>query len=405
MGNTQTAASWEYVAPTEVGYVNTPWLWLSSIFFFFAAIFTDILLVRACLASAYCCLFSNAIYASLTTGRFALDSFLWAILTGFFQFRHLLQMIREEIPPPPLKNPDDQALFAFIHRRSGMVQRDYHRFKGDGLFRHYQAGDTVCDALGARQEFFIIIEGCVEIDVVLSGGDKSIQKKLFSGDAFDLRILNLSGVQVGFANEHFEAVAKTPCMIFVKPVPEFLKLLRTHSYLSNFLRALALCFIAKSVQRNCILDAYGGSEDLPALESGHRSNDFRPLTKEEETSVQWTWKKVFKWIRSSIRIKARNSGIRHMAAPSGGSLATAEVRAVTEEALKRTSTYKPAVKYAPRTEPVRLTDAGGPTMKKDVAAGKLQAGFRGQRDRAQVNKMKGGTGEEDVRLHVRVRVE
>ena len=92
----------------------------ASAFFLGAALFSDVLLIRACLSLAYAALLAHNLVHSVDMGAWALDGILWALVTGAFHSLAFYTLAHEEVgSAPALPTDDDRALWAYVHRRTG----------------------------------------------------------------------------------------------------------------------------------------------------------------------------------------------------------------------------------------------------------------------------------------------
>ena len=323
------------------------WIQGAATFFLGAAIFCDVLLIRICLSIAFACLLGNVASEALASGELALDSLLWALVTGLLHWRAAASLLREELRPAAFASPDDQALFNYLHRRTGLMASDFRRLRAIGRWASYERGETICETETARQQLYIVVEGRARLEYRYessgaagggaaaaaagdgggdqAGGEGITRTEVGSGECFDLRLLNISGVFIGFPNEFFRADALAQCTLFVLPLGALSELTREQRHLLPFLRAYALSQLARLAQRAPLsLDAFGKAEEA-GRSAGARSRDFAPLRPREQASMRWTLRSTLGWLRRSINPTVE-SGCRHQSNPFSGSLAQASVR-------------------------------------------------------------------------------
>ena len=148
-----------------------------------------------------------------------------------------------------------------------------------------------------------------------------------SGDCFDLRVLNVCGVFIGFPNEFFQAVSVGSTLCFKIPVSSISQLLDHHSQLISFLRTLSLGQLSRRAQdsgNRPPRDSFGHLEDDDWVH-GNRSRDFEPLSDAEAKSLEFTWRSLLKWLWLSLDPSVQ-PGCRYQYNPHSGSLAQCSVR-------------------------------------------------------------------------------
>ena len=153
----------------------------------------------------------------------------------------------------------------------------------------YAAGETVCRTSQSREKLHVVLDGVVRAAFRYEGDAMLRSTKLRSGELFDLRLLNLAGVYVGFPNRYFEATAETDCRVFSVAIADLIQLCRDHRQFGSFLRVLAIDQLARAYEKETAMeptaaiprDAYGTSEALDWIR-GARSRDFsRPYDADE----------------------------------------------------------------------------------------------------------------------------
>ena len=75
-----------------------PWLLqLANVFFLGAAIFADLLLIRACLSVAFMALLAQSIWTSVELDALSLDGILWPLVIGSIHWVACFSLGREEL--------------------------------------------------------------------------------------------------------------------------------------------------------------------------------------------------------------------------------------------------------------------------------------------------------------------
>ena len=104
-----------------------------------------------------------------------------------------------------------------------------------GTWEMYKKDERICDTEMARHQLYIVIEGRVDIDFRYEGSATAGRVNVGSGECFDLRVLNVCGVYLGFHNEVFVATAHQ-CTCFVLPLDGLVELITKHGHFLAFMR-------------------------------------------------------------------------------------------------------------------------------------------------------------------------
>ena len=174
-------------------------LQVANLFFFLAALFSDLLLIRVCLAVAFVALVVLQIQTSVSTGELVADGLLWSTLTGVWHWRAACSLTAEavrELLAKPAESEADAALWCFLHRRTGMPHGAFQRVRAAGAWRTFAPGELICDTEGSRRSLFLLTAGEASARYTYESGVAG-QKTFRSGDLFDYRLLNVLGVFVG----------------------------------------------------------------------------------------------------------------------------------------------------------------------------------------------------------------
>ena len=318
------------IAPPAPGMIQ-----LSQVFFLFSALFSDVLLVRVCLTCGFLGIIIAALQSAVTVQSVQLDTFLWCGIVGSFHLRAAWTLIQEELPCAPIADELDSALYNYFHRRTGMLQRDFERVRAKGTWEMYKKDERICDTEMARHQLYIVIEGRVDIDFRYEGSATAGRVNVGSGECFDLRVLNVCGVYLGFHNEVFVATARTNCTCFVLPLDGLVELITKHGHFLAFMRTYALAELSRVAMRQHdagrALDSFGQAEEA-SWATGARSRDFEPLRPSELESMRFGAAGLLRWLRHSLAPSVQ-PGMRHRSNPFSGSLAQASVRSKSARGL------------------------------------------------------------------------
>ncbi|EGD72459.1 hypothetical protein PTSG_00482 [Salpingoeca rosetta] len=317
------------------------WFIFSNFFFFMAAVFGDILLIRICLIGGFLFLMINACvglpdyhdFWKNSTPIIFIDIIVWCVITGAFHVYAVYLLIRDEAPVS-LKDEEEEAVWRLFYRRSGMGRLEFREVIKRGYWRSYAAGETIVDETNALSHLHLIVEGVVEFTSVFHG-IKSPPRKLYSGDLFNLAVTNLFGVKVGFNSDSFVAVAKSDCLVLCWSFDQVNVMAnRIAPSVSSYWRNMILYTVASEFNRThegvaqlgC-LDARGTPE-APYWYHGARTRDFEPLEEDEEPETT-SCGGIMRWIIKSID-PFPPPGMRHNSLPASGILAKNRVEAVVK---------------------------------------------------------------------------
>ena len=338
-----------------IGSAGGPWIQLLNFFFFLAALFNDVLLIRLSLGGGFLFLMINALtgspllpnvaYATDANGDvpIALDGFIWAAVTGFFHYYFIYYLLRDE-RDVKLESPEHEAVWRFFYRRSGMRRLEFLEVVRHAEFLDFQAGESIVDSAHSVQYFHLVIEGLVHLETVYNDVP-SPDVKLHSGDFFDLEVGNVFGVRLGFESDAFEARAETKCRIMRWSFEEMNRM-ASHCApaVASFWRNMLLYTMANELNRIHpgisklgSLDSCGEPED-EALSQGGMSRDFTAGLDDEEKGEQPS---VMSWVLKSIR-PFPIPGLRHNALPTSGVTARNRVNALRKAIHEAGPGYHPS---------------------------------------------------------------
>ena len=207
----------------QIGLIGMPWLFAASIFFLFAALFTDLLLIRGALAVAYSCLMVNLLVGAIATETIYVEAWIITAITTLLHVVCMIKMIFDELPVLAFSTrktasaePTDEALaeatWRFFRRRGGMRRLAFKSVWARASVERFalpRAGEpprVICDASSAAQRLYLVVRGCVDIAVTYHGVTSTSVVR--SGGFFDLGLFNVFGVNVGFINGGLVATVK-----------------------------------------------------------------------------------------------------------------------------------------------------------------------------------------------------
>ena len=217
-----------------VSFLAVPWVFVASVFFLLAAIYSDLLLIRLALAIAYSCLIVNLLVSGLATSTFVVDAWLVTGLTWLIHIVCTIKMMWDDRAVVRFPHGDDQlcvneassaaaaalspaerdeiaeATWRFFERRGGMRRLAFAEVWRSATVHAVAIPRTgaavVCDAQTARRRLFLVVRGVVDLDVSLRG--VSARSVARSGDFFDFALWNVFGVNVGFISDGLTATVR-----------------------------------------------------------------------------------------------------------------------------------------------------------------------------------------------------
>lgn len=197
---------WWFLPPFDAFVIKRPfsvWVQISSFSFFLAGNFSDLLIVRLCLSSAYVFLFINSILGSPfwpawhnNSRQIQLDGVCWAVINLYVHVSTVVRLLLDERSVPELSD-EKLALWHLFYRTGGISQILFQ----DTVAKHcivvtHKQGDQ----LDTEKYFYIIYSGAVQLtlkkvqestaenceeNLVLSS------RKAHSGQLFDIHALGL----------------------------------------------------------------------------------------------------------------------------------------------------------------------------------------------------------------------
>lgn len=327
----------------------------ASACFFLSGMWGDILIVRVFLFLAYIWLLATSITGAQAwpnytfNGNISVDGLVWAILNLYMHGSNILRLLWDE-RPIKFKTEDEEQLYRFFNRRGGMERMEMQIVLRKGSWRRIKAGEVILTPVQACTTLVLLVEGMAYYVLCTSKG-KTKTATLFSGMTFDIALMNVFGVYIGFDKKaEFEVVAETDCLAFEWDIRSLNELAvrsghSTSSYFRNFVLsqcALEWEYRTHSSTFNSPPRCSRGYPENEAILSGARSCDFTDELDVHEMRPQ-SIKTFFVWLWNSLSPHIP-PGLRHSALPVSGvaarrrllALKTAE-RKEHEEKLKEDS--------------------------------------------------------------------
>ena len=196
-----------------------------------------------------------------------------------------------------------------------------------GLFKKVQKGGCILDAVSSCNRLALLIDGKAHYIRTTSMGEIS-KNNMYSGMVFDIRLLNIFGVYLGFeAPASFEAFADCDCLIMEFTAKDLEDLAckcgpSVSSYFRNFIMSIMATeweFRTHGEPRGIPAKTSRGTIEPREFFQGKRSSDFTDPLETWEIHRPST-RGVLSWIWRSFE-PFMPPGTRHWALPTGGLLA------------------------------------------------------------------------------------
>lgn len=297
-----------------------PWQQAASACFTLAGWFSDILLIRIFLFMAYVWLLAASLIGFPrwpeyeTTGFISVDGIVWATVNIVVHGVAIVKLLSDE-RPVHFDTDDEQEMFRFLYRRGGFEPLEAREVMRRGCFRTIKEGDVISSTVDAADRVVLLIEGSARYQRVSNGAVQATGTFL-SGMIWDLRMLSIFGVYVGFEKDDvsFSVDATRDCLVFEWTLEKLDDLsIKCGPSVSGYFRNFILCQVSFELEfREHGIEfarSTSGVED-PRWLQGARSRDFTdPLHEQVPTSAQRI-KSFFVWIGLSFTPMVPN-GIRH----------------------------------------------------------------------------------------------
>ncbi|KAL6761627.1 hypothetical protein V8C86DRAFT_2533008 [Haematococcus lacustris] len=331
--------------PRYAVYGAGSWGTIANIFFTLAAIFSDILLIRAALVLAYIFLIISASLGlpslphwGAVGGDWALlpwGMLMWSCIDGALHLIALTKLLWEE--RRIRLQGDVEQLWRCLYRRSGMGRLEFLEVLRRGQWTRFQAGQTIYLKGFSEICLNMVVDGVVEVALQ---SDKHRFFNLYSGEMFDFRLFNLFGIYIGFDVDGgglYQVNAKTDCLLYTWSAAAVSDMACNVSpVVAGFWRNLVLQCVGTGFTRRGHgrtaqafgRDSNGELEDSAWLH-GQRTRDMTlPLRPHELPPSGWRPWLLWLWRSTALFPPI---GIRHSALPASGMKAAARTLAFANQ--------------------------------------------------------------------------
>jgi len=258
------------------------------------------------------------------TGSIGLDVIIWASLNLVIHALAMYRLFMDE-RRIKFKKEDEKQMNSFLLRRGGMQPLEVSQVLKKGTWKRYKAGEVMLSRRESIYTAILLVEGKAQYNRY-KGDERIGGGYMYSGMFFDIALLNVCGVNIGFERDgvDFTADAETGCLVFQFSL-DSLNDLACHcgpavaSYFRNFVLSEVAWSWEFRQHSEHVMETPRTSRGFREPEeyfTGVRSRDFTdPL---EDWEVHKTSVKGFlKWIVSSLAPFVPQ-GVRHDAMPVSG---------------------------------------------------------------------------------------
>jgi CRP-like cAMP-binding protein len=184
------------------------WIQVSSFSFFLAGNFSDLLIIRICLSSAYVFLFLNSILGAplwpsfRSPNKIQLDGACWACLNLYVHVSTVVRLLKDEFQVN--LSEDEQALWRMFYRTGGLSKKMFQT----NVAKYCQVVKHLKDEkIDTDNYFYIVYKGIVKLTVTDEHhGTIVSSRKAQSGQLFDFRALGLLVDHRSLVKHKLEAV-------------------------------------------------------------------------------------------------------------------------------------------------------------------------------------------------------
>lgn len=334
----------------QISLPGGPLSQLSNASFAAAALFGDVLLIRLFLSMAYIFLCASALVglprwpSVSSTDTMVLDTIIWSAISGFFHIFALVRLVADE-RRITFADEDEEAMWRFFYRRSGMGRLEMKQVLRFGRWRRIKAGAVILDPLASCSRLCLMVQGVGEF-MATAGLEQGViaHSTKLSGGFFDMRLLNVFGLYVGFegvvkgVERMFTAVAQTDCLVYEWTVEELNAMAsRCSPSLSHAWRNLVATQVGLTLASlqapNLPPTAGTGDPESAAIMFGARSRDFTDPLRQYECPQPWSLLGIFRWLGGQFH-PIMPPGMRHNDLPVHGILARNRIVALKESQLR-----------------------------------------------------------------------
>ena len=306
----------------EVLQPGSPWQQAASASFTLAGWFSDLLLIRIFLFLAYVWLLTASLIGFPrwpdyeATGFVSVDGIVWSVFNIIVHGVAIVKLLSDE-RPIQFDTEDEQELFQFLYRRGGFEPLEAREVMKRGRFRRVKEGEVISSIVDSADSVVLLIEGKA-VYKRMSNGVLQATGTFLSGMIWDLRMLSIFGVYVGFEKDDvsFSVEASQECLVFEWTLEKLDDLsVRCGPSVSGYFRNFILCQVSFELEFREHGIEYArstcGVENSQWLEQGARSRDFTEPLNEPIPSIAQRIKSFFVWIGLSFTPMVPN-GIRHI---------------------------------------------------------------------------------------------
>eukprot|EP00195_Chlamydomonas_chlamydogama_P004094 CAMPEP_0202919722 /NCGR_PEP_ID=MMETSP1392-20130828/76481_1 /ASSEMBLY_ACC=CAM_ASM_000868 /TAXON_ID=225041 /ORGANISM="Chlamydomonas chlamydogama, Strain SAG 11-48b" /LENGTH=498 /DNA_ID=CAMNT_0049613181 /DNA_START=199 /DNA_END=1695 /DNA_ORIENTATION=+ len=203
-----------------------------------------------------------------STGYFSVDGFVWQVVCGTFAFWGAIMLLRDEMPVR-LQSEDEEAMWRYFWRRSGMPRSEFQEVLARGEWLRVKKGERIMSHVQVYEYLHLLVEGrcscftalrkgCEEASStgMCSTGDQLRNYNLLSGDIFSFALCSIFGVSLGFekiSGHHLEVYADTDCLLYRWHVQQLDHMaVRSSPALSAFWRNLILYNVSNALERRTL---------------------------------------------------------------------------------------------------------------------------------------------------------
>jgi hypothetical protein len=305
-----------------------PFQQAASLCFTLAGFFSDILLIRIFLFLAYLWLLTSSSIGFprwpgyTPTGTYSIDGIVWSGINLIVHLAAILRLLWDE-RPIHFSTDDEDQLARFLYRRGGFEAMEAQEVIRRGEFKKYHAGEVILNAVEATEKVVLLIEGKARFQRKTPGGSLESSNIFLSGMIWDIRLLSIFGVYLGFdkGDVSFEVDALTDCLVFEWTLENLDEIsVQCGPSVSSCFRNFLLCQVSLELEsRTCGLQFTRNS--LAAIEhvdwqQGARSRDFTDPVVVDELPGTWmhaVWVRLGRfasWLWTSFTPTVP-AGIRH----------------------------------------------------------------------------------------------
>ena len=176
----------------EIKHPFSIWIQISSFSLLMAGNFSDLLIIRICLSSAYVFLFLNSVLGAplwpslYNPDKVQLDGILWAITNLYVHVSTVVRLLHDEVPVKLTE--DEEALWRMFYRTGGLSQRMFKKTVANYCEVVTHQKD---EKISTDKYFYIVYKGTVKLTVTDDDGATVSSRQAQSGQLFDFRALGL----------------------------------------------------------------------------------------------------------------------------------------------------------------------------------------------------------------------